>query len=313
MEENNTSYEEGDYTPNYGIDIISVFHGEQELHTKYSKAAMEHVEELIRRTQSHIVEFVNANGLECGHYKHREYDSSKITSAIQLETKRRKQKRFPMESTYFYWSGGYEYSVSGECSYELEQDDIIFDLFFAFKLRHIDLMAMSDFLDFHLSEYNGDFIIYLDTLINTYDILISKKIKKVIKKWIKRQNVNQNQTTNMASPEKIKDSISKLELLSKKELTLALHYFLSYNEVEVGKTDLVRFLHLISNTPFTSYQNSTYKDLVKKAPSIGKPENAIITLDKLKELFTNNKLDYIAKLIEDDITKEKESIKSKNL
>lgn len=72
--------------------------------------------------------------------------------------------------------------------YYIEPDDEFYDLFFAYKLRHIDLMALDQFLAYHLNRYHNnnanEFLRFLSLLLRKHNKLLKIEICETVKEWI---------------------------------------------------------------------------------------------------------------------------------
>ncbi len=102
--------------------------------------------------------------------------------------------------TYFFIDGGpdwklYSYSEPYNIS-RAEEDQDVFEFFFAYKLRQIDLMEIDEFLAYHLiTSYENIWTKYarfLDLIFRKYDILFDAAKLKTIKEWM---SMNQSKKT----------------------------------------------------------------------------------------------------------------------
>lgn len=144
----------------------------------------------------------------------------------------KEKPRFPLTRYFMYQDKLYEYSNGVDCIVKYEDDREIFRIFFMFKLRHIGIDYLNDFLDYQSSIYPDDFFVFLELIFteNNDNKLITDKRIKHVENWINRQvmlredksdNIKSNLTQYKKS-EPPKPKISKKSL--EENINTALEY-----------------------------------------------------------------------------------------
>jgi hypothetical protein len=196
-----------------------------------------------------------------------------------------------------------------------------FNLFLAFKLRNGSMFEIQGWLD-QLLEENEDFLDFLKKNLKRYSFLYSPINLELIEEWLELKL--QPKQTAMQTPEVSTNDEEKkgvddfpIKALSARTLTLALYFFMKDLGIEMSEkgkqSNFVKFLHLVGQIEFTSFHNSNFTDLIKKAPSFGTPKNSIELLTEVKDLFKKVKLDYIVLEIEKAIASEEKAKEEKTM
>jgi hypothetical protein len=188
----------------------------------------------------------------------------------------------------------YKYMHIAE-SYDVQPDDLLYDYFFAYKLRELTLQSVDAFLDYHLHfYYNHDvtkYVRFLKLCLRTHTDKISKETLMTAEEWIeekliqdkhqkevqqeKRQqalfDIKAQQSESLAEPElKIKGKYPKREAhddlttLNQEQTVLLIHY-LQQKKVVLKDEYLTNKNVGIAFELLTGYsQNTLRQDLSKQ-------------------------------------------------
>lgn len=242
-----------------------------------------------------------------------EYIRNKHNFLLDMQSQASKDENFPIPHFFINGRQVIDYNICHEYTPGFSDKDA-FSLFLAFKLRHLSLYDIYQCLSYYQQICGDTFLPFYKYSFNEHKYLFDENRKKVISDWIRDEEKKESNTkadnklTEMKSTE---DNSSKT--FNHSELTLLLHFFLEHLGVDpkLHKSDIVKFLHIISQTPFTKYNNSNFKKKVTDAPSLGNEETAIKYLTKISEIFKENQLPKIKSQIDEVRLKEHKSEREK--
>ena len=233
---------------------------------------------------------------------------------LRLQNQATKNDEFPIPQFFINSKQVIDYNICEEYTPNFSDKDA-FSLFLAFKLRHLSLYDIHHCLTYYQQECGSAFLPFYKYSFDEHKYLFDENKKKVISDWITKEEQKDSSTetdnklTEMASTEN-KNS----KAYNHAEWTILLHFFLEHLGVDskLHKSDVMKFLHIISQTPFTSFNNSNFKNKVDKAPSVVTSEKKVIEyLEKVGKIFEENKLDKVKLLVDETLLKEYKSEKEK--
>lgn len=229
---------------------------------------------------------------------------------LDMQGQASKNENFPIPHFFINERQVIDYSTCHEYTPNFSDKDA-FSLFLAFKLRHLSLYNIHDCLSYYQQECGDAFLPFYKYSFDEHKYLFAENRKKVISDWIEKES--STETNNKLTEMETTENKSSKEY-NHAEWTLLLHFFLEHLGIDskLHKSDVMKFLHIISQTPFTSFNNSNFKNKVDKAPSVVTSEKKVIEyLEKVGKVFEENKLDKIKLLVDETLLKEYKSEKEK--
>lgn len=199
-----------------------------------------------------------------------EYIRNRHNFLLDMQSQANKNENFPIPHFFINAKQVIDYSICHEYIPNFSDKDA-FSLFLAFKLRHLSLQDIHHCLDYYRRECGGAFFSFYKYSFDEHKYLFDENRKKVISDWIKKEEHKESSSETDSKLTEMEPTETKnSKAYNHAEWTLLLHFFLEHLGIDskLHKSDVMKFLHIISQTPFTSFNNSNFKNKVDKAPSV---------------------------------------------
>ena len=248
-------------------------------------------------------------------------------SSLSKEDKKKvdKSAKKAKEDDWSRW--GYDYfSLYANCPLSIEKDGEEFQFFFAWQLRFTEYFKIESFLQEQFEHsFLGDvedFKKFIKILFRTYKHILTDSdnrttvfeyidnLKEIDKTIIDTDKMQKN--NKKIGKEEVEENTKKA--FTETQWVLVYYYFFKYLGIEVRKNTniatIARFIHLGTDTKFTTNQNSDIYKKLSKAPNINTNKQLVKDLTIIKSLFIKFEIKEVIQLIDSEIVKFKNELDS---